>query len=56
LLIHPLLLLLQVPCAFSGGVTVRVDEIRASDGGWVRLVFKNVNGGPLEKVEITKVR
>lgn len=52
-LIH---LLQQVPCSFSGGVTVKVDQFRASDGGWVRLVFNTVNGGPLEKVELTKVR
>jgi hypothetical protein len=51
-----MLLLLQVPCAFAGGVTTRVDSYRASGGGWVRLTFKNVNGGPLEKVELAKVR
>lgn len=50
LLLHP-----QVPCSFDGGVTARVDEIRTSDGGWVRLVFKTVNGAPLDKVELSKV-
>lgn len=45
----------QVPCAFTGGVITRVDSYRASGGGWVRLVFKNVNGSPLEKVELAKV-
>jgi hypothetical protein len=45
----------QVPCAFAGGVVTRVDSYRASGGGWVRLVFKNVNGVPLEKVELAKV-
>jgi len=44
----------EVPCAFAGGVTTRVDSYRASGGGWVRLTFKNVNGGPLEKVELAK--
>jgi hypothetical protein len=37
-------------------VVTRVDTYRSSGGGWVRLVFKNVNGTPLEKVEISKVR
>lgn len=27
----------------------------ASGGGWVRPTFVNVNGGPLEKVELAKV-
>jgi expansin (peptidoglycan-binding protein) len=44
----------EVPCAFAGGVVTRVDSYRASGGGWVRLVFKNVNGVPLEKVELAK--
>ena len=35
---------------------VGVDSFRASGGGWVRLVFKNINGAPLDKVEIAKVR
>jgi hypothetical protein len=46
----------QVPCSNKGGVVTRVDSYRSSGGGWVRLVFKNVNGTPLEKVEISKVR
>jgi len=36
-------------------VTVGVDSYRPTDGGWVRLVFKNVNGAPLDKVEVAKV-
>lgn len=46
----------QVPCSFSGGVVVGVNDFRASGGGWARLVFKNVNGAPLERVEIAQVR
>jgi hypothetical protein len=34
---------------------VRVDDVRTTAGGWVRLVFKTVNGDPLQKVEISKV-
>ena len=34
---------------------MRVDSYRATDGGWVRLVLKGVNGVTLEKVEIAKV-
>lgn len=44
----------EVPCSNKGGVVTRVDSYRSSGGGWVRLVFKNVNGTPLEKVEISK--
>lgn len=46
----------EVPCAFEGGVIAHVDSYRSSGGGWVRMSFKNVNGAPLEKVEIAKVR
>jgi hypothetical protein len=46
---------LQVPCRFNGGVVVHVDRFRASAGGWVRMLFKNVNGSPLTKVEFSKV-
>jgi len=44
----------EVPCAFTGGVVTRVDSFRASGGGWVRLLFKNVNGAPVSKVELSK--
>jgi len=44
----------EVPCAFEGGVIAHVDSYRSSGGGWVRMSFKNVNGAPLEKVEIAK--
>jgi hypothetical protein len=44
-----------VPCRFNGGVVVGVDRFRTTMGGWVRLVFKNVNGPPLAKVEFSKV-
>lgn len=47
---------LQVPCSFPGNVIVRVDSFRASGGGWVRLLFKNINGALLDKVELAKVR
>lgn len=46
----------QVPCRFNGGVVVGVDRFRTTMGGWVRLVFKNVNGPPVDKVEFSKVR
>jgi hypothetical protein len=45
----------QVPCKFNGGVVVDVDRFRTSMGGWVRLLFKNVNGSPLSKVELSHV-
>jgi hypothetical protein len=45
----------EVPCTFEGGVIAHVDSYRSSGGGWVRMSFKNVNGAPLEKVEIAKV-
>lgn len=45
----------QVPCSFAGGVVVKVDRFRPSAGGWVRLLFKNVNGAPVNKVEFSKV-
>ena len=45
----------QVPCKFNGGVVVNVDRFRTSMGGWVRLLFKNVNGSPLSGVELTAV-
>lgn len=45
----------QVPCKFNGGVVVNVDRFRTTMGGWVRLVFKNVNGSPLARVELTHV-
>jgi len=45
----------QVPCSFAGGVVVKVDRFRPSAGGWVRLLFKNVNGAPVNKVELSKV-
>lgn len=51
-----MLMLLQVPCRFNGGVVVGVDRFRASMGGWVRLLFKNVNGPPLAGVQFSKVR
>lgn len=35
---------------------VGVDRFRTTMGGWVRLVFKNVNGPPIAKVEFSKVR
>jgi len=44
----------EVPCAFPGNVVMRVDSYRASGGGWVRLLFKNINGAPLDKVELAK--
>jgi hypothetical protein len=34
---------------------VDVDRFRTSMGGWVRLLFKNVNGSPLSKVELAHV-
>jgi len=44
----------EVPCTNTGGVVVRIDSFRESGGGWVRLVVKNVNGAPLETVELSK--
>lgn len=46
---------LQVPCAAKGGVVTKVAAYRATGGGWVRLVFNNINGSPLQKVELSKV-
>jgi hypothetical protein len=46
---------LQIPCRFNGGVVVNVDRFRTSMGGWVRLLFKNVNGSPISRVEFSKV-
>ena len=51
-----MLLCFQVPCAFTGGVKVRIDNFRTSGGGWVRMLFKNVNGSPVDKAELAKVR
>lgn len=55
-LVHVVILVLQVPCSFPGNVIINVDSYRASGGGWVRLLFKNINGSPLDKVELAKVR
>jgi hypothetical protein len=45
-----------VPCRFNGGVVVNVDRFRTGMGGWVRLLFKNVNGSPISRVEFSRVR
>lgn len=47
---------LQVPCNFTGNITVAVDQYRAGGGGWIRLSLKNVAGdGGLKSLELSKV-
>lgn len=49
-------LCLQVPCPFSGNITVRVHNYRSTAGGWLRLALRNVAGmADINSVQLARV-
>lgn len=47
---------LQVPCPFAGNIVVRVNNYRATAGGWLRLALRNVAGNAdISSVEVARV-
>ncbi|WIA34463.1 hypothetical protein OEZ86_012795 [Tetradesmus obliquus] len=45
----------QVPCPFAGNIVVRVNNYRATAGGWLRLALRNVAGNAdISSVEVAR--